>query len=311
MIDLKNKKILITGGDGFIGKKVIDNLAKKRNVLPERIFVPIFGSYDLKKMEDCQKAVKDQDIVIHLAALTGNVELHRSQPGRIFYDNITMGIQLMEAARQAGVEKFVGIGSITAYPEKAPSPLKEDQLWDGYPAEIHAPYSFAKKMLLVQGQAYRKEYDFNAIHLLFTSVFGPGTNPQSGYVISAIIKKVIEAQKQNKDFIEAWGNGEPIRDFLYVEDAAEGIVLAAEKYNNPEPINIGSGAEISIKELVALICKLMNFKGEVHWDTTKPSDQLKRIINISNAKEEFNFTASTPLKEGLKKTIEWHLRNLS
>jgi GDP-L-fucose synthase len=304
---LKNKKILVTGGKGFIGKHVVDNLIKKRNVPKENIFVPAFEEYDLRELENCKKAVKNQNIVIHLAALTGDIELHKLYPGRIFYDNIMMGVQLMEAARVAGVEKFVGIGSVTAYPEKASSPLKEEQLWDGYPAKIHAPYGFAKKMLLVQGQAYREQYGFNAIHLLLTSVYGPGTNLQSGYVISSIIDRIQKAKKENKNLIEVWGTGKPIRDFLYVEDAAEGIISATEKYDKPEPINIGSGAVISIKNLVDLICKLMDFKGEIRWDTTRLDGQLERAINVSRVKKEFNFSAVTPLEEGLRKTIDWYL----
>lgn len=307
MINLQEKKILVTGGRGFIGKHVVNNLIKKRNVPQENIFVPAFEEYDLRESENCKKAVKKQDIVIHLAALTGDIELHKLHPGRIFYDNIIMGTQLMEAARVAGVEKFVGIGSVTAYPEKADSPLKEEQLWDGYPAKIHAPYGFVKKMLLVQGQAYREEYGFNAIHLLLTSVYGPGTNPQSGYVISSIIDKIQKAKKENKNLIEVWGTGKPTRDFLYVDDAAEGIISATEKYDKPEPLNIGSGTVISIKNLVDLICKLMDFRGEIRWDTTRLDGQLERAINVSRAKNEFSFTASTPLEVGLKKTIEWYL----
>ncbi|MFH1894711.1 MAG: NAD-dependent epimerase/dehydratase family protein [Patescibacteria group bacterium] len=311
MIDLRNKKILITGGSGFIGKHVVANLLGKRNVPSGNIFIPTFEDYDLRKMEKCQRIVKNQDIVIHLAAVTGDIEFHRLHPGRIFYDNIIMGLQLMEAARIAGVEKFIGIGSVTAYPENAPTPFLEDQLWSGYPAKSHAFYSFAKKMLLVQGQAYREEYGFDAIHLLLTSVYGPGTNLQSGYVISSIIEKIIKAKKENKKFIEAWGTGKPIREFIYVDDVAEGIILAAEKYDKPEPVNIGSGLEVSVKDLINLICELMDFKGEVRWNIQKPDGQLKRISNVSKAKNEFNFTASTPLEMGLKKTIEWYLKKIN
>jgi len=307
MINLSKKKILVTGGAGFIGKHIVNNLIKKRNVPKENISIPVFEEYDLRELENCRKTVKNQDVVIHLAALTGDIELHKLHPGRIFYDNIIMGVQLMEAARVAGVEKFVGIGSVTAYPEKADSPLKEEQLWDGYPVKIHAPYGFAKKMLLVQGQADREEYGFNAINLLLTNVYGPGTNSQSGYVISSIIDRIKKAKKEGKDFIEAWGTGKPIRDFLYVDDAAEGIISATEKYDKPEPINIASGTVISIKNLVDLICKLMDFKGEIRWDTTRLDGQLERAINVSRAEKEFNFSAVTPLEEGLKKTIDWYL----
>jgi len=310
MIELKNKKILITGGTGFIGQHVLENLIKKRNVSSENIFVPTIENYDLRKMEDCQRVVKNKDIVIHLAAVTGDIEFHRLHPGRIFYDNIIMGVQMMEAARQAGVEKFIGLGSVTAYPESAPVPYKEKDFWQGYPVKIHAPYSFAKKMLLVQGQAYREEYDFKAIHLLLTSVYGPGTNPQSGYVISSIIEKISKAKQEGRDFIEVWGTGRPVRDFLFVEDAAEGIILATEKYDKPEPINIASGSEVSTKELVILICRLMDFNGEVRWDISKPDGQLERTIDVSRTKEEFGFTAQISLEIGLKKTIEWHSENL-
>lgn len=307
MINLAKKKILVTGAHGFLGKHLVKNLLEKRKIPQKNLSLPTFKGADLRKWKNCQKAVAGQDIVIHLAAVTGDVEFHKIHPGQIFYDNIIMGVQLMEAARLAGVKKFIGIGSVTAYPETAPTPFQEDHFWSGYPAKIHAPYSFAKKMLLIQGQAYREEYGFNAVHLLLTSVYGPGTSPQGGYVISSVIKKIQKAKKEGKNFIEVWGTGRPIRDFLYVEDAVEGIISATEKYDKPEPVNIGSGIEISTKDLVQLICKLMNFKGRVLWDKTKPDSQLKRTINISRAKKEFSFTASTPLEVGLKKTIEWYL----
>lgn len=308
MINFKNKKILVTGGTGFIGKHLINNLIQKRNVPKKNIFVALAQKHDLRKLENCEKVVKGKDIVIHLAAVTGDIEFHRLHPGKIFYDNIIMGTQLMEAARLAGVEKFVGIGSVTAYPESASTPFKEDYFWDGYPAKIHASYSFAKKMLLVQGKAYREEYGFNAIHLLLVTVFGPGTNPKSGYVISSIIEKIKNAKKSGKNFIEAWGTGKPVRDFIYVEDAVEGILLAAEKYNRPDPVNISSGEEISTKDLIELICKLMNFKGEIIWNSAKPDGQLRRIADISRAKKEFDFIASTTLEIGLRKTIDWYLK---
>jgi GDP-L-fucose synthase len=309
MIDLKEKKILITGGAGFIGKHVIDNLILKRKVPRENIFTPTFEECDLRNFENCQKAIKGKDIVIHLAALTGDINFHKSQPGRIFYDNIIMGTNLMEVARIAGVEKFVGIGSITVYPEKAKLPFKEESLWDGYPVEVHAPYGMAKNMLLVQARAYRQQYGFIAIYLLLTNTYGPETNPQGGYVVSSIIDKIRKAEKEGKSFIEAWGTGRPTRDFIYVDDMAEGIISATEKYDKPEPINIGSGSGISIRSLVDLICKLMNFKGEVHWGTEKMDGQSERIMDISKAKEEFNFSPTTSLEVGLRKTIEWHINN--
>jgi GDP-L-fucose synthase len=215
----------------------------------------------------------------------------------------------MEAARLSGVKKFVSIGSVTAYPESAQAPFKEEDFWSGYPAGIHAPYSFAKKMLLVQSNAYRQEYGFNAVHLVLTTVFGPGTNPKSGYFISSIIERIKKAQETGKNFIEAWGTGKTIRDFIYVEDAVEGILSATERYDKPEPVNISSGIEISTEDLIKLICKLMNFRGEIHWDTVKPDGQLRRVVDISRAKKEFGFSAPTSLKVGLKETIDWHINN--
>lgn len=312
MVELKNKKILITGGAGFIGKHVINNLIEKRNVPRENIFVPLIEKYDLRKMEDCQRVIRNQDIVIHLAAVTGDIEFHRLHPGRIFYDNGIMGIQLMEAARLAGIEKFVGIGSVAAYPESAPVPYKEDNFWSGYPARIHVPYSFAKKMLLVQGQAYREQYGFNVIHLLLTNVYGPGAPLQNGYVVPSIIEKIIRAKKSRgaPAFIEVWGTGRPIRDLLFAEDAAEGIILATERYDKPEPVNIASGVGVSIKDLVNLICRLMDFKGEIRWDNSKPDGQLKRTVDISRSKKEFGFTVQNSLETGMKKTINWYLENI-
>jgi GDP-L-fucose synthase len=308
MINLSEKKILVTGADGFLGKHLVKNLTEKRRVPPEQIFLPSFKDADLRNLADCQRVVAGQDIVIHLAALTGDIEFHKLNPGRIFYDNVVMGTQLMEAARLAGIEKFVGIGSVTAYPENAPIPFCEESFWNGYPAKTHAPYSFAKKMLLIQGQAYRQQYGFNAIHLLLTSVYGPGVSPQSGYVISSIIQKVKDAQKNQTGFIEAWGRGKSIRDFLYVEDAVEGIISATEKYDKPEPVNIGTNEEISTKDLIELICQLMDFKGKIRWDATKPEGQKRRVSDVSKAKKEFGFIAPTPLRDGLKKTIEWYTK---
>lgn len=309
MINLKDKKILVTGGAGFIGKHLVNNLIQKRRVPEKNIFVTNSEKQDLRKFENCKTAVKDKDIIIHLAAVTGDIEFHRLHPGEIFYDNIIMGIQLMEAARISGVEKFVEIGSVAEYPESAPVPFKEEDFWSGYPAKIHAPYGIAKKILLVQGNAYREEYGFNAIHLLLTTVFGPGTNSKSGYFISSIIEQIKNAQEINKNFIEAWGTGKTTRDFIYVEDAVEGILSATERYNKPAPVNISSGVEISTEYLIKLICKLINFKGEIRWDTSKPDGQLRRVADISRAKKEFGFTASTFLEVGLKKTIEWHINN--
>lgn len=312
MIDLTKKKILVTGAHGFLGKHLVRNLIEKRKVLKENLFLPKFEELDLRKWENCQKAVRGQDIVIHLAAKVGGIGLNREKPGELFYDNIIMGIQLMEAARQAGVEKFVAIGTVCAYPKFTPTPFKEESLWDGYPEETNAPYGLAKKMLLVQGQAYRKQYRFNSIFLLPVNLYGPNDNfdPKRSHVIAALIHKVYEAKHNNQNYIEVWGTGKATREFLYVEDAAEGVILATERYNKSEPINLGSGIEISIKDLTKLICKLMDFKGEIHWDISKPDGQPRRCLDVSRAKQEFNFVAKTPFKEGLKNTIYWYIQNV-
>ena len=311
MLDLTKKKILITGADGFVGKHLVKNLLEKRKVPKENLYLPTFEELDLRKWEDCQKAVKNQDIVIHLAAKVGGIGLNREIPGEMFYDNAIMGIQLMEAARQARVEKFVAIGSICSYPKFTPVPFKEKDLWSGYPEETNAPYGLAKKMSLVQAQAYRQQYGFNAIYLLPVNMYGPedSFNPPKSHVIAAIIRKVYEAKKEGKNYIEAWGTGKPTREFLYVEDGAEGIILATEKYDKPDPVNLGSGKEISIKDLVELICKLMDFKGEIRWDASKPDGQPRRCLDTSKAKKEFSFEAKTNFVEGLKKTIQWYEAN--
>lgn len=307
-MDLTSKKILITGAHGFLGKHLVKNLLEDRKVPRENLFLPKFEELDLRKWENCQSAASGQDIVIHLAAKVGGIGFNQEKPGEIFYDNIVMGVQLIEAARQAGVKKFVAIGTICAYPKFTEVPFKEENLWKGFPEETNAPYGLAKKILLVQGTAYRQQYDFNSIFLLPVNLYGPGDNfnPESSHVIAALIRKVHEAKENKKNFIEVWGTGKATREFLYVEDAAEGIVLATEKYDKPEPVNIGSGLEISIKDLTELICRLMDFNGEIRWDTTKPDGQPRRSLDMSRAKKEFSFKAKTNFEEGLRKTIEWY-----
>lgn len=310
-MELKNKKILITGSHGFLGNHLVGNLLEKRKIPKENLFLPTVGELDLRKWENCQKAVFEQEIVIHLAAKVGGIGLNQEKPGELFYDNLIMGVQLMEAARQAGVEKFVAIGTVCAYPKFTPVPFKEENLWDGYPEETNAPYGLAKKMLLVQAQAYQQQYGFNAIYLLFVNMYGPGDNfdSKSSHVIAALIKKIYEAKRDGKNYIEVWGTGKPTREFLYVEDGAEGIILSAEKYDKPEPVNLGSGMEISIKDLAELICKLMDFKGQIRWDKTKPDGQPRRCLDVSKAEQEFGFKAKTNFVEGLKRTIQWYGEN--
>lgn len=304
---LKDKKILVTGGNGFLGSRVVATLVT-HGVPRENIFAPRSAELNLLKKEDCETAVAGQDIVIHLAAVVGGIGANREHPGRFFYENLMMGVQLMEAARLAGVQKFVAIGTVCAYPKFTPVPFKEDDLWNGYPEETNAPYGLAKKMLLVQAQAYRQEYGFNAIYLLPVNLYGPGDNfdPASSHVIPALIKKVSDAKETDAPFIEAWGTGRASREFLYVDDAAEGVALATEKYDKPEPVNLGAGREITIKDLTETICRLMDYHGEIHWDATKPDGQPRRILDVSRAEREFGFRAMVPFEEGLTRTIEWY-----
>ncbi len=304
---LKNKKILVTGGNGFLGKNVVAKLIA-HGATPANIFAPRASELDLCIYDDCAKAVAGQDLVIHLAAVVGGIGANREHPGKFFYENLMMGVQLMEAARLAGVPKFVAIGTICAYPKFAPVPFKEDDIWNGYPEETNAPYGLAKKMLLVQAQAYRAEYGMDAIYLLPVNLYGPGDNfdPQASHVIPALIKKVHDAKKVGAPFIEAWGTGSASREFLYAEDAAEGIVLAAENYDKPEPVNLGSGMEITIKNLTELICRLMDYRGEIRWDPSKPDGQPRRQLDVSRAAREFGFRAKMGFEDGLRKTIGWY-----
>lgn len=310
IIELHTKRIMVTGGAGFLGNYVVQKLTQRRC---RNIFIPKIGDYDLVNMDAVKRAYQDAkpQIVIHLAAIVGGIGTNQKNPGKFFYDNLMMGIQLMEIGRQTGIEKFVALGTICCYPKFTPIPFKEQDLWNGYPEETNAPYGLAKKMLLVQSQAYRKQYGFNAIFLMPVNLYGPGDNfdPESSHVIPALIKKCFDAIKQNRDEIIVWGTGKPTREFLYVEDAAEGILLATERYDKSDPINIGVGFEISIKDLVGLITKLTGYKGKIVWDRSRPDGQPRRMLNTSRAFKEFGFKAKTSLEEGLKKTIDWYKNN--
>lgn len=302
-----NKKILVTGGAGFLGSFLVEKL-RERGVNEEGIKIPRSRDTDLRRWENCVKAVKNINIVIHLAGKVGGIGFNRKFPATLFYENAIMGIQLMEAARKEGVEKFVAIGTVCAYPKFTPVPFKEEYLWNGYPEETNAPYGLAKKMLLVQSQAYRQQYGFNSIFLLPVNLYGPGDNfdLESSHVIPALIRKFTDAVENNKKEVEVWGTGKASREFLYVEDAAEGILLATERYNKPEPVNIGAGFEIKIKDLVELIAELTRFNGEIVWDTTKPDGQPRRCLDVSRAKKEFGFEARADFRVRLEKTIEWY-----
>ncbi len=309
-MNLKDKKILVTGGAGFLGSYVVEVL-KKRGVPQSSILIPRSEKDDLRILEVCKKVVQGMDVVIHLAATVGGIGFNREKPGSIFYDNAIMGIQMMEAARQAGVKKYVQVGTICAYPKFTPVPFKEDDLWNGYPEETNAPYGIAKKALLVQAQAYRQQYGFNAIYLLPINLYGPGDNfdPESSHVIPALIKKIYDAKQSGASSIDVWGTGKATREFFYVEDCAEGIVLATEHYDKPDPVNLGAGFEISIKDLASKICECMDFQGALRWDMTKPDGQPRRMLDMSRAKNEFGFQAKASFDEGLKKTILWYIKH--
>lgn len=311
----QNHRFLVTGGAGFLGSFIVENL-KERGAID--VIVPQIDEYDLRDIMNIRRLFDDVTyssndvisdlIIIHLAALAGGIGANRARPAEFFYDNLMMGVPLMHEAWKRGVDKFVAIGSICAYPKFTPVPFREENLWEGYPEETNAPYGLAKKMLLVQAQTYRDQYDFNGVYLLPVNLYGPrdNFNLETSHVIPALIRKCIEAQDRGDDHLVVWGDGTPTREFLYVEDAAEGILLATEKYDGREPVNLGSGFEISIKDLVNLIVKLTDFEGEIVWDTSKPNGQPRRGLDTSRAKEYFGFEAQTPFEEGLRRTIEWY-----
>jgi len=303
----EDKRVIVTGGAGFLGSYVVEKLKEQGC---KNIFVPLVKDYDLTKEKNVIRLCKDYpaDIIIHLAAVVGGIGANRENPGKFYYDNMVMGAMLMEYARQFKVDKFVAIGTVCAYPKFTPVPFREEDLWNGYPEETNAPYGLAKKMMLVQSQAYRTQYGFNSIFLLPLNLYGPrdNFNPNSSHVIPALIKRFFEATEGRKEEVVCWGTGKPTRGFLYVEDAAEGILLAGEKYNKSEPVNLGSDLEISIKDLSEMIAKFCGFKGKIRWDSSKPDGQPRRKLDTSKAEREFNFKAGMDFEEGLKRTVEWY-----
>jgi GDP-L-fucose synthase len=305
-----NRRVCVTGGAGFLGSYVVRQLQEQG---AQEVFVPQVEEYDLVQLEAIQRMLKHArpDVIIHLAALVGGIGANRARPAEFFYVNLMMGVQLIHEAWKAGVEKFVAVGTICAYPKHTPVPFKEENLWDGYPEETNAPYGLAKKMLLVQAQAYRQQYGFNAIFPLPVNLYGPGDNfdLESGHVIPALIRKFAEAQEKGEKQVVLWGDGSPTREFLYAQDAADGLLLAAERYDGPEPFNLGSGQEIQIKDLARLIAQMSGFDGEIVWDTSKPNGQPRRSLDTSRAEQYFGFRARMPLEQGLRQTIDWYNQN--
>jgi len=302
-----NKKVLVTGGAGFLGSFVVEKLLEK-GVNKKDIRIPRSNDMDLRRWDNCVRAVRNIDIVIHMAAKVGGIGYNQAYPASLFYDNAIMGLQMMEAARQEGVEKFVAIGTVCAYPKFTPVPFREEELWNGYPEETNAPYGLAKKMMLVQSLTYRQQYEFNSIFLLPVNLYGPRDNfdLDSSHVIPALILKFTNAVMHNEKEVEVWGTGQASREFLYVEDAAIGVILATERYEKPDPVNIGAGFEMEIRDLVKLVAEHTEFNGEVRWDVSKPDGQPRRCLDTSKARIEFGFEAKTDFKEGLRKTIDWY-----
>jgi GDP-L-fucose synthase len=303
------ERVTVTGGSGFLGHFVTQKLKD----LGVEVFVPRSSEYNLIEKDDIVRLLRDArpELVIHLAAVVGGIGYNQKNPGRFFYDNLMMGVQLIEQSRLFGVKKFLATGTVCAYPKFTPVPFKEDDIWNGYPEETNAPYGLAKKMMLVQSQAYRRQYNFNSIFLLPANLYGPGDNfdLETSHVIPALIRKCVEARRANQTFIEAWGSGEVSREFLYVEDCAEALVRAAALYNESEPVNIGTGNEVPIKDLVNTIARLSNFDGEIRWQQSRPDGQPRRRLDVTRAFEKFGFRATTSLEEGLQRTIEWYEQN--
>ncbi len=308
-MDWSGKKVLVTGGNGFLGSHVVNEL---KNLNVKDVFTPASKDYDLRNRTDCKKVLKDIDVVFHLASTSGGIMFLKERPAEAFYDNIMMGVNLIHEAKEAGIEKLIITGAVSSYPKLAPIPFNEKNIWDGYPDETNAPYGIAKRTLLVQSQAYRQQFDFNSIILFLTNLYGPKDHfdPTSATVIPALIHKISSAKKQNDKSISIWGDGTPTRDFLYVQDAVRGLMLAAEKYDEGLPINLGSDQETTINELVNLISKIIGFKGQIKWDKSKPNGQPRRKVSNKLAEEKLGFKAETTLEEGLQKTIEWFQKHI-
>ena len=308
-MDWSGKKVLVTGGNGFLGSHVVNEL---KNLNAKDIFTPASKDYDLRNRTDCKKVLKDIDVVFHLASTSGGIMFLKERPAEAFYDNIMMGVNLIHEAKEAGIEKLIITGAVSSYPKLAPIPFNEKNIWDGYPDETNAPYGIAKRTLLVQSQAYRQQFDFNSIILFLTNLYGPKDHfdPTSATVIPALINKISSAKKQNEKSISIWGDGTPTRDFLYVQDAVRGLMLAAEKYDEGLPINLGSDQETTINELVNLISKITGFKGQIKWDKSKPNGQPRRKVSNKLAEEKLGFKSETTLEEGLQKTIEWFQKHI-